>query len=152
MEDKLQWRQPSMGEDLCDGRQLLMEDDLRWRTPFDGGRPSMENNRQWKMTLIGEISRFRSAIYRRCGRFSLWCGSGMKPILARKLSLATRKKPWPPKISGFHPLPPKKRKFVRTPPKKRDPHSWRGQHGMVKGNMVNRVYHIHRQTKPNQST
>ena len=30
----------------------------------------MEDNRQWKMTFIGEISRFRSAIYRRCSHFS----------------------------------------------------------------------------------
>ena len=83
----------------------------------------MEDDRQWKMTFIGEILRCRSAIYRRCGHFSLWCGRGIKAILAKKLSLTTRKKPCPLKISGFYPLPPKKRKFVRTPPKKRDPHS-----------------------------
>ena len=29
----------------------------------------MEDDYQWKITFIGEISRFRSAIYPRCGHF-----------------------------------------------------------------------------------
>ena len=31
----------------------------------------MEDDGQWKTTFIGEISRFCSAIYRRCGHFLL---------------------------------------------------------------------------------
>ena len=42
---------------------------MLWKTTFDGRQPSMEDDLQWKTTVNGEISRFRSAIYRRCGNF-----------------------------------------------------------------------------------
>ena len=58
----------------------MMEDDLCWRTTFNGRQPLMEDNLWWNMTFnarppmtfIGKklhIERFRSAIYRRCGHF-----------------------------------------------------------------------------------
>ena len=125
MGDELQWRHPSMGEDLCDGRQLLMEDDLRWRTTFNGRRPSVEDDPHWKDFEIPlcHIPPLRS--------FFLMVWKWNLGFLSQKALLGNKEKPWPPKISGFYPLTHKKRKFVRTPPKKKDPHSWRGQHGMV---------------------
>ena len=67
-----------------------MEDDLQWKTTFDGTQPLMEYmtfNARPPTTLIGkkttcrEISRFRSAIYRRCGHFFLQTfGGGLKTL------------------------------------------------------------------------
>ena len=99
MGDNLLWRAtldgrwPSMEDDLrwkttFDGRQPSMEESLRWKTTYDGGRtskaddrwwkticdgrcPSMEDDQWWRTTFIGGISRFHSAIYRRCSHFYL---------------------------------------------------------------------------------
>ena len=77
-------RWPSMEDDMCwkttfDGRRPSMEDDLQWNTTFDGRRPLSEGNLQRKTTFNGwwhsmkdkflKISRFCSAINRRCGNF-----------------------------------------------------------------------------------
>ena len=34
-------------------RRPLMEEDLQWKTTFDGRRPSMEDDLQWKITFDG---------------------------------------------------------------------------------------------------
>ena len=36
-----------------DGRQLLLEDDLQWKTAFDGRQPLIEDNLRWKTTIDG---------------------------------------------------------------------------------------------------
>ena len=46
MEDNLRWKTTFDGNDLrwkmtFDGRRPLMEDDFRWKTTFDGGWPLM---------------------------------------------------------------------------------------------------------------
>ena len=83
MEDLIWWRAslmtfdgrwPLMEDDFWwkmtyDRRWLLMEDDFWWKTTFNWRRPPIEDDRQWKTTFIGEILRFRSAIYHRCGNF-----------------------------------------------------------------------------------
>ena len=47
MEDDLQWKT------TFDGRQPLMEDDLQWKTTFNGRQPSMEDELRWKTTIHG---------------------------------------------------------------------------------------------------
>ena len=47
MEDDLQWKT------TFDGRQLSMEDDLRLKMTFDGRQPLMEDNLRWKTTFDG---------------------------------------------------------------------------------------------------
>ena len=73
MEDN---RQPLMEDDLhwkttFDGRRTSIEDDLRWKTTFEGRQILMEDYLHWKKTCYKEISRLRSAIYRRCSKFFL---------------------------------------------------------------------------------
>ena len=58
MEDNLQWKTTFDGtqpltEDILDGRRPWMEDDLGWKTTFDVRRPSMEDKLKWKRTLDG---------------------------------------------------------------------------------------------------
>ena len=68
MEDDLRWRT------TFDGKRPFIEDDLRWKTVFDGKRPSMEDDLLWKTTFHGRYpswKRFRSDIYRRYGHFIL---------------------------------------------------------------------------------
>ena len=50
MEDDLQWKT------TFNGRQPSMEDDLRWKMTFSGRRPSMEDNLRWKTTFGGRQS------------------------------------------------------------------------------------------------
>ena len=45
IEDDLRWKT------TFDGRWPSMEDDLRWKTTFDGRRPAMEDDLRWKMTF-----------------------------------------------------------------------------------------------------
>ena len=58
MEDDLRWkttldgRYPSI-KTTFDGRRPSMEDDLQWKMTFDGRRPLMEDDLRWKMTLEG---------------------------------------------------------------------------------------------------
>ena len=47
MEDDLRWKT------TFDGRRPSMEDDLRWKTPFNERRPSMEDDLRRKMTFKG---------------------------------------------------------------------------------------------------
>ena len=46
MEDNLRWKT------TFDGRRPLMEDGLQWKTTFDGRRPSMEDDLRWKTTFL----------------------------------------------------------------------------------------------------
>ena len=47
MEDDIQWKT------TFNGRRLLMEDDLRWKTTFNGRRPLMGDDLWWKTTFDG---------------------------------------------------------------------------------------------------
>ena len=47
MEDNLRWKT------TFNGRRPSMEDDLQWKTTFNGRRPSMEDDFQWKPPLNG---------------------------------------------------------------------------------------------------
>ena len=48
MDEDLQWKT------TFDGRPPLMKDNLRWKMTFDGRRPSMEDNLRWKTTFDGK--------------------------------------------------------------------------------------------------
>ena len=38
---------------MVDGRRLLVEDNLRWKTTFGGRQPLVEDDRWWKTTFCG---------------------------------------------------------------------------------------------------
>ena len=57
MEDNLPWKT------TFDGRQPLIEDNLRWKTTLDGRRPSMEDNLWWKTTFYGRPPSVEDDLY-----------------------------------------------------------------------------------------
>ena len=54
MEDDLRWKT------IFDGRQPSMEGNLRWKTTFYGRQPTIEDNLRWKMPF--DVKRKRPAI------------------------------------------------------------------------------------------
>ena len=57
MEDDLRWKT------IFDGRRSLMEEDLRWKTTFDERRPLMEDELRWKTTFGGRRPSCSSSIF-----------------------------------------------------------------------------------------
>ena len=58
MEDNIYWKT------TFDGRQPSMEDDLQWKRTFDGRQPSIEDGLQWKTTFDGRRPSMEDDIFR----------------------------------------------------------------------------------------